>query len=208
MVTMSHKRILKASHLAPIILFGLSMAMTLNSADAETSTSKGDRRADVQLAAGNNGHEFYHLRYLLTPGNCELSVSNKDRKPRYSNSNAYKFEQGGQFEVFIRYSEFPIATETPDNEPEFMILRMPYTSPEEPNADQKIANKRVLFDRIQQMKAEGKGSVEVIIELAHVTLVEKQPISVKMKGINVFFRHASGSYIDYTGPLKGEKRVD
>lgn len=209
------KQVINASRITPLILLGLLTTSILQSAAADKPPSAetigsalrtdGIQGADVQVVTGKNGHKFYHLRYLLTPANCELSISNQARHPRYSGSNAYTFEKGGQFEVFIRYSDFPVVTETPDNKPEFMILRMLYTSPDQPNADHKIANKRKLFERIQQMKTDAKGSVEVIIELDKVNVVSEQPLSVRMKGINLFFRHAFGSYIDYTGPLKGQE---
>ena len=88
------------------------------------------------------------------------------------------------------------------NKPEYMILRMPWTNPDEPDARQKIAEKRILFDRIQTMKTEGKGNVEVIIQLDHAEVLTKQPLTVKMTGINVFFRQADGRYINDVGPLK------
>ena len=89
-----------------------------------------------------------------------------------------------------------------------MILRMPYTSPDTPDADQKIADKRSLFDRIQRMKTDGRGSVEVVIELDKVVRLAEEPLAVRMNGVNVFFRHAFGRYIDYTGPLRKEDRAE
>ena len=99
--------------------------------------------------------------------------------------------------------------ETPDNKPGFLILRMPYTAPDDADAALKIAGKRSLFDRIQRMKSEGKGSVEVVIELplGQVEVLEKQPLKVKMSGINLSFRQAFGRYIGYTGPLKEADRA-
>lgn len=226
MIKNHHHRTLAAGRLAPVILLGLSTVSVLHvsasdrpspedpkvSAQAAATAFQGEeeKNADLHVVTGKYGHAFYHLRYLLTPGNCELSIPNDQRSPRYGDSNAFAFEQGGQFEVFIPASEFPVGVETPDHKPGFLILRMPSTAPDDADAVLKVAGKRNLFDRIQQMKKEGKGSVEVVVELpmGQVEVVEKQPLQVKMNGINLSFRQAFGRYIGYTGPLKAEDRTE
>lgn len=216
----NHHRTTTASRLAPVILLGLSTVSILHSSAADNpsapeSAGRGQAtnsalhaeeapNAELQTVQGKYGQSYFHLRYLLTPENCELSIPNEQRQPKYSNSNAYTFNEGS-FEVFIRASAFPIPVETPENNPEFMILRMYNTSRDQADAGQKLAGKRSLFDRIQRMKTEGKGSVEVVIELDNVEVVSEQPLAVKMRGINVYFRNAFGRYIGYTGPLKKEE---
>ena len=224
MIKNHHHRSLAAGRLAPVILLGLSTVSILHvsasdrpspedpkvPAQGAATTFQGEEKknADLHVVTGKYGHAFYHLRYLLTPGNCELSIPNDQRPPRYGDSNAFTFDQGGQFEVFIPASEFPVGVETPDHKPGFLILRMPSTAPDDTDAARKIAGKRSLFDRIQRMKSEGKGSVEVVIELPlnQVEVLEKQPLRVKMNGINLSFRQAFGRYIGYTGPLNEEDR--
>ncbi|GFR70996.1 hypothetical protein ElyMa_003801300 [Elysia marginata] len=80
---------------------------------------------------------------------------------------------------------------------------MPWTSPDNPDAHRHIAAKRALFEKIQTMKSEGKGSVEVTIELnPYVTVLKRNPLALELSGRNVFFRQAKGQYIDYVNPLK------
>jgi beta-lactamase regulating signal transducer with metallopeptidase domain len=221
-----HQRPLAAGLLAPVVLLGFSTVSILHVSAADRTSPEdpkhpvqaaatadradAPKKAELHVVTGKYGHTFYHLRYLLTPGNCELSIPNDQRSPRYGDSNACTFEQGGQFEVFIPAPAFPVAVETPDHKPGFLILRMPYTAPDDADATRKIAGKRSLFDRIQRMKSEGNGSVEVVIELPldQVEVVEKQPLQVKMNGINLSFRQAFGRYIGYTGPLKEEDKVE
>lgn len=220
-----HRRPFAAGRLAPVLLSWLSTVAILHVSAADrpspedskvpaqataTAGHAAEEKAELHVVTGKYGHQFYHLRYLLTPGNCELTLPHDQRPPRYGDSNASTFEQGGQFEVFIPASAFPVAVETPDNKPGFLILRMPYTAPDDQDAARKIAGKRSLFDRIQRMKREGKESVEVVIELPlnQVEVLEKHPLKVKMSGINLSFRQAFGRYIGYTGPLKEEDKVE
>ena len=217
MIRNYHSHSTSASCAALGMLLGLATVSLVHSAAADEPSQQAipatDQHAppgkiserlktpEIHLAPGKLCN-YYHLRFQLTPDNCELSIPNEQRLPKYSKSNIYKFDQGGQFEVFIHASAFPVHAETPMNKPEYMILRMPWTNPDEPDARQKIAEKRILFDRIQTMKTEGKGNVEVIIQLDHAEVLTKQPLTVKMTGINVFFRQADGRYINDVGPLK------
>ena len=156
--------------------------------------------SEVYVSPGKY-NDYYHLRFALTPENCELNTSLTERQHRYANNNAYAFSEGGQFEVFIRKQAFPISA--PHTSSGFLILRMPWTDPDSPDARRHIADKRALFDQILAMKSEGKGSVEVTIELnPYVTVLNHDPLKLELSGRNVFFRQAQEQYIDYVGPLK------
>ncbi|GAA4650325.1 hypothetical protein GCM10023116_26080 [Kistimonas scapharcae] len=145
-------------------------------------------------------NDYYHLRFALTPENCKLSIPPTERQHRFAN-NTYEFSESGQFEVFIRKQAFPIPA--PHISSEFLILRMPSTAPDTPDAHHHIAAKRALFEQIQTMKSKGKGSVDVSIELnPYVTVLKRTPLTLELSGRNVFFRQAKGEYIDYVGPLK------
>jgi hypothetical protein len=145
--------------------------------------------------------DYYHIQFELTSDNCELEIPISERKPKYAKSNEYKISEGGQFEVFVRKSHFPIPA--PHSKSEFLILRMSWTDPDSPGADQKIAGKQRLFNAIRKMKSDGNGRVNVILELnPYVTVLRKKPLSLELSGRNIFFRHADGEYIDYLGRLK------
>ncbi|MFW6457541.1 MAG: hypothetical protein ACOC0A_04525 [Planctomycetota bacterium] len=158
--------------------------------------------SDIHVVPGKY-RTYYHIRFRLTPENCELSVPVSERQPKYSDTNEYSFSEGGQFEVFVRKADFPIPSPYPDRE--FLILRMPWTNPSESNAEQFISAKRKLFERIRKMKEEGGEPVEVTIELnPYVKVLSEDPLTVELEQRNIFFRQAYGQYIDYVGELKDE----
>lgn len=165
-----------------------------------TSRLAGLRANEIKVSPGKY-KDYYHLRYDLTPENCELSVPLTERQPRYATRNDYTFEDGGQFEVFIRRDQFPV--KSPDGKWEFLILRMPWTNPDLGVAEHSISRKRSLYDAILKMKKEGEGSVSVVVELnPFVQISRKEPLSLELTGRNVFFRQALGQYINYLGPLQ------
>jgi hypothetical protein len=168
----------------------------------------------IQAVAGSGAvhvvqgeaRKYYHVRFDLTPENCELSVPLTERMPRYSDSNTYEFTSWGQFEVFVRRTAFPVPA--PHTNREFLILRMPATDPgSHPKGKRLLARKRDLFDAILRMKTENAGRVEVIVELnPFMRVVSHDPLRVELTGRNIFFRQAYGQYIDYMGPLRSEDR--
>ena len=174
------------------------LAFAATHATAETSR--------IHVAPGKY-NDYYHVRFVLTPGNCELSVPVSERFPRYSEDNAYTFSRGGQFEVFVRRKDFPVPA--PHTDREFLILRMPRTSPDHTHAAEYIAKKRKLFEQIRKMKTDGTDNVEVIVELnPYITVLERDPLTVELSGRNIFFRQAHGQYIDHVGPLKESEAAE
>ena len=146
-------------------------------------------------------NNYYHISYTLTPENCELKIPISERTPKYTETNEYTFSEGGQFEVFLRKSYFPV--HAPHLKGEFIILRMPWTDPDDPDSNQKIEVKRHLFDSIRKMKIIGKGSVLVVLELnPYIKVVQDDPLKLELSGRNIFFRQSHDSYIDYVGKLK------
>ena len=145
-------------------------------------------------------NDYYHMIFTLTPQNCELAVPSSERKNKYGESNQFSFSEGGQFEVFIRKTVFPIPA--PHTESEFLILRMPWTDPSSGDAERNILVKRRLFERIRNMKTEGKGRIEVTIELnPYITVLNKNPLKIELSGRVIFFRQVHGQYIDHVGLL-------
>ena len=164
------------------------------------AVTAGGGEVDIHVAPGKY-NEYYHLRFGLTPDNCELTVPLTERRHRYAGNNEYTFAEGGQFEVFVRTSAFPVPA--PHTDREFLILRMPWTDPDHPKASRFIARKRKLFDAILAMKTRGEGAVDVVVELnPFVNVLKKNPLILELSGRNIFFRQAHRQYIDYVGPLK------
>ncbi len=144
--------------------------------------------------------DYYHLKFILTPENTELTVSMKERRDKWG-KNEYEFTPRGQFEVFVDKSVFPVSA--PHFERKHLILRMPGTEPNSVNADEYIAQKKQLFENIKKMKLSGEGKVEVIVQLnPYMEVISKDPLRLELSGRNIFFRDAGGKYIDYLGPLR------
>ena len=164
------------------------------------SVSDAGTGAEIHVAPGKY-NDYYHIRFALTPDNCELTVPLPERRPKYKGSNVFEFAEGGQFEVFVRKDEFPVPA--PHTDRIYLILRMPWTNPHKPAAPLSLSEKRKLFDAIRVMKTNGRGKVEVTVQLnPYVTLVEADPLRLELSGRNIFFRHAHGRYVDYVGPLR------
>ena len=154
----------------------------------------------IHVASGKYS-PYYHIRFSLTPDNTVLTVPLSERKPQYSDNNDYVFAEGGQFEVFVERSKFPIPS--PYSERKYLILRMPWTNISMETADQYIAEKYELFKRIKEMKETQQGSVEVSIELnPFVNVISEDPLQLELSNRNIFFRQAHGRHIDYVGSLK------
>ncbi|MCG2713761.1 MAG: hypothetical protein L6308_02810 [Candidatus Omnitrophica bacterium] len=152
--------------------------------------------ADVYIAKGKYW-DYYHIKFTLTPKNILLVLKGYDK---YGPSK-YEFEDG-MFQVFIPKDKFPISA---PNCKEYIILRMLMTIGDL-NKDKFIAEKKVIFNKIKEMKESGKGQVEVIIQLnnsdADIQIKSKDPLALELEGCNVWFRDAHGRYIDYVGELK------
>ena len=140
--------------------------------------------------------DYYHIKYTLTPENTLLTLKGYYK---YGPSN-YDFTDG-LFQIFIPKNKFPIPA---PNSKGYIILRMPMTISDDPDKNEWIAEKKVLFDQIKEMKESGKGRVDVIVELhpQYVNVIQDDPLILELDGANVWFRNAHDKYIDYVGPLK------
>ena len=153
----------------------------------------------IHVVKGKYG-DYYHILFTLNPDNCVLTVPVDKRTPKYSDSNEYTFSEGGQFEVFVKKSLFPISS--PKTECDYLILRMPWTDPSNQNSKKFIDQKRHIFKLIKEMKIQGKGKIDVVIELnPYVKTIKKQPLTLELTSCNIYFRHAHGQYIDYFGNI-------
>jgi len=130
---------------------------------------------------------YYHLRFGLTAADIDFSAS--DRTAR----------SGGQFQLRLRPQRFPVPAPRCRGD---LILRMPWTPPDVPDAAAKIAAKQQLLARIRAL-AEAPGEVvTVVLELnPYVEVVSRDPLRIQLTQCNVFFRQALGGYVDHTGPV-------
>ena len=120
---------------------------------------------EVRVSSGKYA-DYYHIQYDLIPN-------------QYSLNTEYSFNEGGQFEVFVPKTYFPIDA---PNCRENIIIRMPYSDNEK--------RKRVLYDELLLSKA-----VTVTLELnPYIKILRKEPLQIELENCNVFFRHRAGDY--------------
>jgi len=122
--------------------------------------------------------DYYHMAFEITAENSRLN-------PKYG------FTEAGQFEVLIKANSFPVPHPNCDRE---IILRMPATLGT--NMAEPIERKRALYNQIRQVTQDGQGVVRVVIELnPYVSVIEKNPLTLKLDRCNVFFRQTGdGAY--------------
>ena len=145
----------------------------------------GAERPSIAVQLGRYG-PYYHLRLDLTAADIDFAAS--DRHVR----------SGGQFEIRLRRERFPVAA--PDCRGT-LILRMPWTPPDAPDAAAKIVAKQALLVRILALAGGGGDAVTVVLELnPYVEVISRAPLRLRLTQCNVFFRQAAGGYIAHTGP--------
>ena len=161
---------------------------------------------DIVVSPGKYS-DYYHVKLKLHSDDFELSIPTSKRTTKYSDNNDYLFEEGGQFEVFIKRDAFPIPLKNSPNS-KYIILRMPWTNPETPGASLFINEKRRIFDELVGIKESSYESLSVAVELnPYIEVLDSSPLSLQLTEPNVFFRQAFGRYINYTGPLKPEDKI-
>lgn len=107
---------------------------------------------------------------------------------------AYRFSDGGQFEIFVRPQTIPVSNPGCKNG---IVIRMPWTNPNAEHASLAVEGKRAIFSRLEDLRAGQRSSQEVIIELnPYVAGTPSDPTKVSLTQCNVFFRHAQEAYVD------------
>jgi hypothetical protein len=130
---------------------------------------------------------YYHLRLVLTGESVIFAES--DRQVR----------DGGQFEIRLRRNLFPVQAPACKGA---LILRMPWTSTATPDRAQKTQAKEALLNRIRRLESTRGETVPVVLELnPYVRVISRSPLRVELTGCNLFFRHASGGYVDRLEPI-------
>ena len=146
---------------------------------------RGEPEPSIVVQPGRYG-PYYHMRFGLTAASIDFAAS--DRRAR----------AGGQFELRLRPEVFPVpAPHCRGN----LILRMPWTAPDAPDAAAKIAAKQSLLARIRALAQAPDDVVPVVLELnPYVEVISRNPLRLQLTQCNLFFRQASGGYVDRTGP--------
>ena len=146
------------------------------------------------IVSEQGGRRYFHLRYLLTPENTLIG----DELAQLRGGRLTGVSDGGQFEVLTPVDDFPVQA---PNCQDHIIIRMPWTDSASAGAAGAIEAKRILFEEILAMDADG-GAVEVSLELnPYVEVVSEEPLTLHLTQCNVFFRHAAGRYIESVGEV-------
>jgi Fe-S cluster assembly scaffold protein SufB len=130
-----------------------------------------------------SGKPYYHMSYVLNAQNI-VSVEQLTKQEFMQN--------GGQFEVRIDKSAFPIPAPNCQSE---LILRMPWVPP-----NQDLSKKYQLYQGINAVRTHQAENLEIVVELNPYVQVTEQGITLTQ--CNLFFRHANSHYVPHTNPLK------
>jgi hypothetical protein len=149
--------------------------------------ASGEMGSTIVVNPGRYG-PYYHMRFALTAAAIDFTTS--DRRTR----------DGGQFELRLRPERFPVPAPRCRTS---LILRMPWTAPNVPEATKKIAAKQALLERILALEYTPDAVVSVVLELnPYVEVISSTPLRLRLTECNIFFRHALGGYVDDTGSLQ------
>jgi hypothetical protein len=141
---------------------------------------------DITVSSGRYG-SYYHMQFDLTAAGIDFDKSDKAAS------------SGGQFELRLKPEYFPIPAPHCTGA---LILRMPWTAPDVPQADAKVAAKKALLAHIWGLARNPDARVSVELELnPYVEIISRSPLRLQLTECNVFFRQAFGGYVDYSGPL-------
>jgi len=134
----------------------------------------------------SNNHKYLHMNFEITGKNL-LEIEDIKK-------NIF-FSDGGQFQVYIKKSSFPISAPNCKGN---IILRMPWSSKEQGGIDKKYA----VYKFLDKIKLGEKDKLNVTLELNPYVKVSNN--SYKLTQCNVFFRTANGKYINNTKPLNDQ----
>jgi hypothetical protein len=166
---------------------GVALAACLSASGSPEPVRAGDAAGPSLVVQASRYGPYYHMRFGLTAAAIDFAASDRRARP------------GGQFELRLRPEQFPIPA---PHCRDALILRMPWTGPDVPDAAAKIAAKQALLARIVALAQVPNDIVPVVLELnPYVEVISRAPLRLQLTQCNVFFRQAFGGYVDRTGPL-------
>ncbi|MEM7442966.1 MAG: hypothetical protein AAF414_06520 [Pseudomonadota bacterium] len=140
----------------------------------------------------SGGQTYHHITLEFT--NADLALDTE----LMSRDLAYTLADGGQFEIYVSPEIFPIETPSCGNG---VIVRMPWTNPDLPDAENAVAEKAALLDEFNALRAGQAETVLSTVELDPYLALDDAGNPQALIQCNVFFRQASGRYIPHNGPL-------
>lgn len=140
------------------------------------------------MTSSFRGKTYYHLKYTLTKHNI-LSIKEVSKSQFSIN--------GGQFDVLIGKEDFPVNAPKCNSN---IILRMPWTTPENTHFDRLVSEKYKVHQSIVNV-LNSKENEELAVYIELNPYVEVSGNRLQLTQCNVFFRHAGGQYISKVGEV-------
>jgi hypothetical protein len=162
--------------------------MLIRAAAAALALCAGLAEAGQVAVNTYKGRAYHHLALDLTRGMLveDAAVVDPDI--------GYAFSEGGLFEIYLAPPVPGVAAPGC----RAVTVRMPWTDFTAEGAEEKIATKRALFERIAALRG-GGPPVAVVLELD--PYLAREEGRYRLTECLAFFRQAFGAYVGHDGPL-------
>ncbi len=159
----------------------------------QTSPSSPAVAGDTPLTLFENsfaGRSYHHASLKLSPELLSADTTKIDPEI------GYRFAEGGLFEIYLKPDVFGRAALHCSQ----VKIRMPWTSPTAEDSARKIEHKKALFERIERMRKDKSGSLELVLQLDPYLSFQSAD-NYKLTQCIAFFRTAFGAYVDHRNPI-------
>ncbi|WP_172326705.1 hypothetical protein [Mangrovicoccus sp. HB161399] len=147
--------------------------------------------AEAQVRTNRTaGKDYHHLAVDLTADMLRPVPEGRDGEL------AYRLSDGGMFEIYLAPDALPGVAAPGCTR---IVLRMPWTDPLYPGAQEYVAEKAALLDGILALRDGARGPVPAVLELDPYAVHGAE--GWKLTDCLAFFRTARGRYVPQDGPL-------
>ncbi len=148
-------------------------------------------RAEPEIRKAGDGKAAYYLMmFALTRDNTVFPGA--DQGVTSAHGASFTLRDGGQFEVMIKKTAFPVAAPACDAR---IIVRMPWTDADAPGGKAAVAEKEALFAALDRLRRGEIAALPVAIDLSPYARVNGPlPSGLALTACNVFFRDVGGRY--------------
>jgi hypothetical protein len=147
------KHIRLIEKLTSVLIAGVLLSLNVHAAN--------QAKPEITVSTGRY-RSYYQMQFDLTAATIDF-----DKSDRVASS-------GGQFELRLKPEQFPIPAPHCRGS---LILRMPWTAPDVPQADAKKAAKKALLARMWELERSPSLNVPVELELnPYVEIISRSPL--------------------------------
>jgi hypothetical protein len=132
---------------------------------------------------------LYYLCFQMN--SSTVLLNNPDTLNEFGDDGQF---EAGAFSVIVLPSAFPVPA---PNSCKGVIVSMPWTGySASPDAKANVVAKKALYDQLSALKSNPNGHVNVVLKLnPYVTVVQTNPLKLRLTECNVFFRDVNGKYV-------------